>query len=149
MTKSKQTPRSKKELIDFAEDALHSCPSISGLELQDITGAEVVEIIVRKDGAVVWVSVDGICRMLISRISKRVVVEDQRPVTLRDAADFARDRDYYSECLEGWKASVLIRDALASFPARKKFIAELRKRGWKNEEIEKLIKEHGPRSESK
>lgn len=41
----------------------------------DITGAETVQIQVRKDRKVVWVNVDGVCRLRICRITGTVEVE--------------------------------------------------------------------------
>lgn len=44
--------------------------------LLDITGPTEVYIDVREDGNVLWVNVDGICRLRICRIKKLVVGED-------------------------------------------------------------------------
>lgn len=43
----------------------------------DITGPEVVEVVIRHDGTVVWVNVDGVCRLRCSK-AKTLIVEDQR-----------------------------------------------------------------------
>lgn len=45
--------------------------------MQDITGAEIVEIKVRDDGQVIWVNIDDICALRICQI-KKVIVEDER-----------------------------------------------------------------------
>ena len=52
--------------------------------MQDITGAEVVEVIVRRDGRVVWVNVDGHCELRVCRIKGRVIVDDCRKEEERD-----------------------------------------------------------------
>ena len=44
----------------------------------DITGASDVSIQVRADGKVIWVNVDGVCKLRVCRID-RLVVEDNRP----------------------------------------------------------------------
>lgn len=44
----------------------------------DITGAEIVDLDVREDGKVIWVNVDGICRLRICKISGEVNVTDRR-----------------------------------------------------------------------
>ena len=43
----------------------------------DVTGAEAVEFLVRRDGSVVWVNVDGRCLLRVCRI-ENVVVNDER-----------------------------------------------------------------------
>lgn len=43
----------------------------------DITAPEVVEILIREDGEVVWVNVDGICRFRACRI-RNVQLNDLR-----------------------------------------------------------------------
>jgi len=43
----------------------------------DITGAEVVEVGIRNDGRVLWVNVNGICRLRVCRI-KTLVLQDAR-----------------------------------------------------------------------
>lgn len=48
-----------------------------GLENMDITGAEYVQIQIRADRKVVWVNVDGVCRLRICNITKKVEVERQ------------------------------------------------------------------------
>lgn len=44
----------------------------------DITGAAHVEVRLRGDGSVMWVNVDGICRLRICQIAE-LVLEDARP----------------------------------------------------------------------
>lgn len=46
-------------------------------EALDITGAEIVQIQIRDDGAVVWVNIDGLLRLRVCQV-KKVVVEDSR-----------------------------------------------------------------------
>lgn len=43
----------------------------------DVTAPEVVEILIRSDGKVVWVNVDGFCLFRACRVQK-LLVEDQR-----------------------------------------------------------------------
>lgn len=43
----------------------------------DITAPEIVEIQIRSDGKVVWVNVDGICRLRACQV-KHVVFNDER-----------------------------------------------------------------------
>lgn len=38
------------------------------LQLLDITGAEHVEILIREDKKVIWVNVNGVCRLRVCRI---------------------------------------------------------------------------------
>lgn len=44
-------------------------------EQLDITGAKRVEVRVRDDGCVVWVNVDGLCRLRVCRIEEAVRIE--------------------------------------------------------------------------
>jgi hypothetical protein len=44
----------------------------------DITGAEVVEVLIRNDGSVVWVNIDGICILRVCRV-KKLELNDLRP----------------------------------------------------------------------
>lgn len=46
-------------------------------KMQDITAPEEVEILVRRDGTVIWVNIDGRCALRACRI-KQLVVEDGR-----------------------------------------------------------------------
>jgi hypothetical protein len=43
----------------------------------DITVPKVVQIVIKQDGTVVWVNIDGICRLRACRIEK-LEIEDQR-----------------------------------------------------------------------
>lgn len=47
------------------------------IQLVDINGPEVVEIKIRNDGKVVWINVDGICRLRACQI-KQLILEDDR-----------------------------------------------------------------------
>lgn len=49
----------------------------------DFTGPEVVELLIRHDGKVVWINIDGICRLRACQI-KTVILQDDR----------VQDRDY-------------------------------------------------------
>jgi len=40
------------------------------LETLDITAPETVEILIREDGEVIWINVDGLCRFRACRIKK-------------------------------------------------------------------------------
>lgn len=43
----------------------------------DLTGPGVVQVEIREDGTVLWVNVDGICKLRACRIGK-ITVEDNR-----------------------------------------------------------------------
>lgn len=43
----------------------------------DITGPQIVEILIREGGEVVWVNVDGICRFRACRI-RHIQLNDER-----------------------------------------------------------------------
>jgi hypothetical protein len=47
-------------------------------DMIDITGPGVVEVTVREDGSVLWINVDGICRLRICQIQQRLIIDDQR-----------------------------------------------------------------------
>ena len=55
-------------------------------ELTDITGPGIVEIQVRADGKVVWVNVDGICRLRCCQI-KQLKLDDERPKEEHESKD--------------------------------------------------------------
>jgi hypothetical protein len=49
--------------------------------LDIIAPEEGVEILIRRDGEVLWVNVDGMCRLRISRLSPaKLVITDERKV---------------------------------------------------------------------
>ena len=50
---------------------------MSDSKLLDITGADVVELVIRDDGKVVWVNVNGICCLRVCKV-ERVVLDDRR-----------------------------------------------------------------------
>jgi Lon protease-like protein len=52
-------------------------------EQTDITGAAIVEVRVRADGRVLWVNVDGICRLRVCQIDQ-IEVEDERSIPISD-----------------------------------------------------------------
>ncbi len=41
-------------------------------QMIDITGPEIVEVQIRDDGKVVWINIDGICRLRACQIKKLV-----------------------------------------------------------------------------
>lgn len=41
----------------------------------DITAPKMVEVVIRDDGKVLWVNIDGICRLRACRIKKLVVAD--------------------------------------------------------------------------
>lgn len=47
------------------------------IEMLDIGDPNYVEVTIREDARVLWVNVDGMCRLRISRI-KKLVIEDER-----------------------------------------------------------------------
>jgi hypothetical protein len=47
--------------------------------MKDITAPEEVEILIKEDGKVIWINVDGICELRVCRISK-LTVNDERKV---------------------------------------------------------------------
>jgi len=54
-------------------------PMPEELTTLDITKPKFVEIDIRNDGKVVWINIDGICRLRACRIGKdRLVVNDRR-----------------------------------------------------------------------
>lgn len=46
----------------------------------DVTGPEHLEIVIREDGVIVWINIDGMCAFRACRI-KELVVTDNRLVT--------------------------------------------------------------------
>jgi hypothetical protein len=54
------------------------------LTMLDITQPEHVEVQIKSDGNAIWVNVDGLCRLRITRIATLQLVDD-RP---RDDADY-------------------------------------------------------------
>jgi hypothetical protein len=57
-----------------------------GEQMIDITAPEVVEILIRDDGKVVWINVDGICRFRACQI-KALIAEDKRDVVDTETQD--------------------------------------------------------------
>ena len=56
------------------------------IRLLDITAPEGVQIQIRADGEVVWVNVDGICRLRICQIPhKGLTLDDERPSFPKEA----------------------------------------------------------------
>jgi hypothetical protein len=49
------------------------------LQLLDITGAEHVEVLIRDDRKVIWVNVNGICRLRVCQIETLVVNDERFP----------------------------------------------------------------------
>ncbi len=49
----------------------------SKVELQDITEPEYLEILIKEDGKVVWINIDGICAFRACRI-KKLILNDER-----------------------------------------------------------------------
>ena len=45
--------------------------------MQDIGDVDTVEISIRYDGKVIWVNIDDVCVLRVSRL-KRVVIDDRR-----------------------------------------------------------------------
>ena len=48
-----------------------------GFDPVDIAEAETVEVLIRADGSVVWINVDGLCRLRACRV-KNIVINDER-----------------------------------------------------------------------
>lgn len=46
--------------------------------MRDVTAPEHVEVLIRNDGKVLWVNVDGCCEFRASRISKSIEIKDER-----------------------------------------------------------------------
>jgi hypothetical protein len=55
-----------------------SITNLIPLEMGDITGAKIVEVLIRADGKVLWINVNGFCRLRICQIEK-IEINDQRP----------------------------------------------------------------------
>lgn len=45
--------------------------------MKDISGPEHVEILIRHDGKVVWINVDGICHLRICGMNKLVLTDER------------------------------------------------------------------------
>ena len=45
---------------------------------QDVTGAEDVEIVIRSDGRVIWVNLDGLLLLRICRIKNVRLIDERR-----------------------------------------------------------------------
>ena len=43
----------------------------------DLTAPEIVEVLVRSDGKVIWINIDGVCRLRACRINK-LEINDER-----------------------------------------------------------------------
>lgn len=52
---------------------------MDGMLSIDLTGPRVVEVSVRQDGKVIWINVDGICRLRACQI-ETLIIEDRRYV---------------------------------------------------------------------
>jgi hypothetical protein len=50
---------------------------LSTLEMMDITAPSSVEIKIRSDGKVVWVNVNGICKLRCCRIGKLIIIDER------------------------------------------------------------------------
>ena len=46
----------------------------------DVTGAKSIEVIVRQDGTVLWVNINGVCAMRVCQAEKIVVRDESRAV---------------------------------------------------------------------
>lgn len=44
----------------------------------DVTGPEQVEVLIRNDGKVIWINVDGVCRLRCCRIVNPITITDER-----------------------------------------------------------------------
>jgi hypothetical protein len=45
--------------------------------MKDITGADIVEVLVRNDGKVLWVNVEGVCVLRVCQIKKIEVIDER------------------------------------------------------------------------
>jgi hypothetical protein len=71
-----------------------------GEQMIDITAPEVVEILIRDDGKVVWINVDGICRFRACEI-KALIAKDKRDVVDTETQDSDdEDAGIYSRLLK-------------------------------------------------
>lgn len=52
---------------------------ITPTEMLDITEPELVEIDIRSDGTVIWVNIDGICRLRVCRVTQ-LILNDNRTI---------------------------------------------------------------------
>jgi hypothetical protein len=59
------------EVIGVSKGETHSEQMI------DITAPDVVEVSIREDGTVIWINVDGICKLRVCQIPN-LVVDDRR-----------------------------------------------------------------------
>lgn len=44
-------------------------------EMLDITAPQVIEVEVREDGKVLWINIDGICRLRVCQINELVITD--------------------------------------------------------------------------
>jgi len=44
----------------------------------DISEVDLVQIRIRPDGKVIWVNVEDVCRLRISRITGKIILKDER-----------------------------------------------------------------------
>ena len=71
--------RNKRHKKGWPFDAKSVSQESKELTMLDITKPKFVEIDIRNDGKVVWINIDGICRLRACRIGKdRLVVNDRR-----------------------------------------------------------------------
>lgn len=48
-------------------------------ETVDVTAPRDVEIRIREDGRVIWINIDGLCRLRACQISKLTLCDDRQP----------------------------------------------------------------------
>lgn len=52
-----------------------------GFESLDFTKPQTVEIEIRGDGKVVWINIDGLCRLRVCRIENLTLTDERKKVT--------------------------------------------------------------------
>lgn len=55
-------------------------------QMLDLAGANIVEVVIKQNGTVLWVNVDGVCRLRVCR-AKDINIEDKRETTTRRRKD--------------------------------------------------------------
>ena len=65
--------------------------SVKNLTSLDVTAPIHVEIVIRSDGTVIWVNIDGICRLRACRITKLTLNDERTPAERYNTQGFGND----------------------------------------------------------
>ena len=61
---------------DKKEMAAEKVTKVEELTVLDITSPKVLEIVIRADGKVIWVNINGICRLRVNDVSSLIFNDD-------------------------------------------------------------------------